>query len=62
MKDKCPKAFQGYYFQNLSMALTAQVAGVKNANQAKKLVARCRGKLRKVLINHPTVKRILNLE
>ncbi len=60
MGGNCPEALKNYYFERLKMSEVAEKINLKNANQAKKAVSRCRQKLRIVIENHPVLSQMLN--
>lgn len=57
--QKCQEALNLYYFLQYNMNQVAEKRGLKNANQAKKAVARCRDKLKKLITNHPSLESYL---
>lgn len=61
MKENCREGLIKHYKDGFSLALVAEKVNLKNANMVKKLLYRCRKKLRETLSNNPLVQRILNL-
>lgn len=60
LRDNCQDALKTYYFQEKSMADVAERRGLANADQAKKLVHRCRQYLRDLINGNPELLTILN--
>lgn len=61
MKPVCKESLSLYYFKGKTTAQVAEERQLKNADQAKKALYRCRNKLRIVIQNHPILRKILNL-
>ncbi len=53
MKENCRKGIQLFHLYGKTMAKVAEELGLKNANQAKKAVSRCRKQLRQLIEDHP---------
>ena len=59
MDEKCQKALKLFYYQKKKMLEVAEETNLKNANQAKKAVSRCRQKLRAVILSNPVLIQLL---
>ena len=55
LKENCRDTLRLYYYEQYSMARIAELRGLKNANQAKKLADRCRQYLRRLLESQPAL-------
>lgn len=53
LKESCREALRLYYFKEKSTAEVAEARNLKNANQGKKLLSRCRQRLRTLIENQP---------
>ncbi len=53
MKDNCRIGLKLYYFKSMPMKKIAVELGLKNDNQAKKAINRCRKKLRSLIGDNP---------
>ena len=60
MDEKCQMALKLFYYEKMKMAEIALHRGLKNAQQAKKAVSRCRNKLRIVIQSNPLLIQLLN--
>ena len=60
MDEKCQLALKLFYYKKTKMAEIALHRGLKNAEQAKKAVSRCRNKLRIVIQSNPLLLQLLN--
>lgn len=59
MDEKCQTALKLFYYEKLKMAEIAIKRELKNAQQAKKAVGRCRDKLRIVIKSNPSLIQVL---
>ena len=57
--DKCQKALHLYYFLQYNMKKVAESRGLSGPHQAKKAMARCREKLRKLIAENPNLQNFL---
>lgn len=57
----CQETLRLYYFESKNMAQVAETRGLKNANQAKKAMSRCREQLRKLILDEPQLAQFLKL-
>lgn len=59
LKDNCQETLTLFYYKEYSMARIAEIRGLKNANQAKKLADRCRQYLRRIIQDEPRLENFL---
>ena len=57
----CQENLRLYYFEEKNMAQVAEARQLKNANQAKKAMSRCREQLRKLIKEHRLLEQFLKL-
>lgn len=55
LTEKCAQSLNLKYYKDQSMTQIAEARGLKNANQAKKAVDRCRQQLRKLIEKQPAL-------
>lgn len=60
LRENCQDALKTYYFEQKTMTDVAERRGLANADQAKKLVHRCRQYLRDLINGNPELLNILN--
>lgn len=60
MDEKCRKALTLYYYEKIKMTKLAEQLQLKNDNQAKKVIYRCRKKLRIIIQSNPSLIQLLN--